>query len=683
MPEVKVIRKKLSPNDVGETGSHQAGILIPKKIAEDLDFFPKINKKKIKNPRKTLEFFDRNGKKWLFNYIYYNNKYFDGTRDEYRLTGMTNFIEINNLKSDDHLIISKGRNNHFLIDFCESEKNLKFIKNKNTGKSSWNISNSDQKEKKDRANMLDVKEIQPDPERVIISLRDTGYKFETAVEDIIDNSIAAGADIIKIDKTLEMDGSKAIYIADNGCGMNDELIEEAMKYGSCDDPRRVINLGKFGLGLKTASTAFCKRLSVVSRCNSDDNFIKATWDLDHVAEVNKWEVFFDEPESEEIERIFDIAPDGIGTLVIWEKIDRLLKEYAEPGGTWAQRAFNEEMDKLSEHAGMVYHKFIDNVNEDIPNIEIFIDGEKVDPWNPFFPDISDQALDTELEFEFSDGSIEQIPLRAYILPRRQDIDDDDLRRKTKITTDNQGIYVYRENRLIHGPDWLGYWKQEPHVSLLRVEFLFGEELDDQFQIDIKKSQIIPPDKLKEQIMEALTPARREAENRYRHGYREDQVQTDDDMHGSSNIAIGEKAGQVVEAKVTQIDDDTARVENPEGRTIINISSSTPSTPGQLHVKPVDDIVDGLLWEPTIIKGNIGFRINRTHDYYSKVYLPNKNQSVVIQGLDSLIWAISHAEMRTVNDMNERYFKDMRYSVSRVLRRLVEDMPEPVEEEIED
>jgi len=99
------IEKILSKNDTGETGTHQAGICVPKS-PEILGFFPQLEAK-IKNPRVPLDIVDDTGREWTFVFIYYNNKFFGGTRNEYRLTGMTAFFREFNLKACDKIILHR------------------------------------------------------------------------------------------------------------------------------------------------------------------------------------------------------------------------------------------------------------------------------------------------------------------------------------------------------------------------------------------------------------------------------------------------------------------------------------------------------------------------------------------------------------------------------------------------
>ncbi len=146
--------------------------------------------------------------------------------------------------------------------------------------------------------MSEKMELLPDPVRMVEGLRDTGYQFNTAVADVIDNSIAADATFVDILLNMDYRGNIVLEIYDDGVGMDRDALINAMKYGSRPRPSPA-SLGKFGLGLKTASTAFCRRLSVISRDTSKEPLIRATWDLDHVRDENKWELLIDSPTKEE------------------------------------------------------------------------------------------------------------------------------------------------------------------------------------------------------------------------------------------------------------------------------------------------------------------------------------------------------------------------------------------------
>jgi hypothetical protein len=222
------------------------------------------------------------------------------------------------------------------------------------------------------------------------------------------------------------------------------------------------------------------------------------------------------------------------------------------------------------------------------------------------------------------------------------------------------------------------YAKEPHFSLLRVEFSFEHTLDEVFNIDIKKSRILLNNDLYKFLKEEfLPPCRREAEKRYRLGKKQTEGESAKNLHDSSNANIGENAEDLSESTVEIINPATneVQIKNIHGtfRSIIRIVSA--QKPGQVYVEEVPTLEDNLLWEPTLIDGHKGVHINAGHDYYSRVYLPNKNSDNTIQGLDSLLWALCEAEYSTMNEKTKHFFKEMRIEVSRILRTLVKDLPE--------
>ncbi len=186
----------------------------------------------------------------------------------------------------------------------------------------------------------------PDPARTMEGLRDMGYSFETAVADLVDNSIAANATTVDINVQLDFRGQVRLSIADNGDGMDRDHLQEAMTYGSVRRPDPA-SLGKFGLGLKTASTAWCRRLSVVSRPSGEAPPMMATWDLDYVADRGEWLLLVtDEPDLEAVGHLDGVASGHAGTVVQWTRVDRLLRSYADPTGKHARRALDSRCDDL-------------------------------------------------------------------------------------------------------------------------------------------------------------------------------------------------------------------------------------------------------------------------------------------------------------------------------------------------
>lgn len=530
---------------------------------------------------------------------------------------------------------------------------------------------------------------QPDATRLIYGLRDTGYNFNTAAADIIDNSIAAKADEVNVNVELRPDGRKFVCFGDNGDGMNEEMLFAAMRYGA---PARtnLASLGKFGLGLKTASTSVCLRLTVISRKVVTDEFAKLAWDLEHVEQENEWRMLCEPLTADERDWFEELCGDN-GTLVIWSKCDRLLsKDYDEPGGSQEQSAIRRLAERLREHVALIYYRFLDHTDTRERNVTIRIDGVAVEPWNPFFPARAEQVLNDaqqRLEVEMEDGSIEIAHLKAWILPNQRDLDNAE-KKEARITNRGQGFYIHREGRVIQQGGWLGvFGAVEPHTSLLRVEFDFSHKLDHAFKVDVKKSRILFDPALEDELKRRLQPAYREAGNRYRRREKDAAIERGID-HGSSNKAIG-NTPSTKKPSVESVDPatKTATLNNNRGPSIkLRVPVETNVDPKSIYVEAVENITSGNLWEPAMRSSpGSGFvpsvRINKHHDFYQKIYKRAAASGYAVEGIDLLMWAFAIAEQNNTNDELDPIFEDMREEISSNLKRLLREVPLPDDEEL--
>lgn len=523
----------------------------------------------------------------------------------------------------------------------------------------------------------------PDPERVMEGLRDTGYNFNTAIADIIDNSIAANATKISISVDLNPMNEVTVYIADNGIGMDEEGLKNAMRYGSKqrEDPS---SLGKFGLGLKTGSTAFCRCLSVVSRGENDNTVRKVQWDLDYIAKTNEWNLRILDATDDEVDILDSVAEGKNGTLVIWEKIDRLLKNYNNTSSE--RKALKRTVDNLEFHISMVYQRFLDKNDERERNVEIALNGKDISAWDPFCLGEKDteKLADETVDVEMPNGNVSMFTIKAYMLPRRENFSTSQAKDAAKLSNDMQGFYIYRENRLIHAGDWLNMFSKEPHFSLLRVEFSFDHTLDEVFNVDIKKSRILLNEDIFIYIRDQIMPApRRAAEDRYRKGTTKDVVKKGRDAHEASNKNIEEKASSVEESKVTVTGKDEVKLENQHGTFTHKITIRSAAKAGQYRIIPVNTLDDGQLWNPCIVEGKHAVELNQSHPYYQKIYYPILAQNVMVTGMDALLWALAEAELSTFNEETKEQYEDMRIHVSRCLKKLIADLPDPEPEDSEE
>ena len=358
--------------------------------------------------------------------------------------------------------------------------------------------------------MLDYSKIEsttaePEASSMIETFRAIGYSVETAIADIIDNSITAGAKNIWIDYNWK-GSNTTLSILDDGIGMNNDQLIQALRPGSKNplDERTDDDLGRFGLGLKTASFSQTRKFTVISKA-ADNKSIFWSWDLDFVNQKKAWKLIRYVPnESYWTEKIESV---NTGTCIIWWDLDRLTKDTSEDSEE-AKSKFLGIMDSVKSHLSMVFHRFMDD------GLKIYFRERLIKPWDPFM--IGLDGLQTKPETRLVDGKIK---IKGFVLPHRSKLSAEqyNLGKGPKDNwTAHQGFYVYRNRRLLVAGDWLGFFKREVHYDLCRIQIDLPNNFDDDWQIDIKKSIARPPSMYREQIRALATEVRNQAVEVYRH-----------------------------------------------------------------------------------------------------------------------------------------------------------------------
>jgi len=362
-----------------------------------------------------------------------------------------------------------------------------------------------------------VEEIIPSAARTVESLRDIGYDTLHAVADLVDNSLAAGAS--QVDVTLHFDGSMSwISVADNGAGMDAATLLEAMRYGSqreyaSDD------LGKFGFGLKTASTSQCRRVTVSSRRSPERARMEVRClDLDHIERTNEWEVLVLE-NSDRPASVTDPLRAHPGTVVLWENLDRILA-YRDPWGEWARRKLLSLAEEIDLHLGMVFHRFVAGEVSG-HRLRITVNGSRVEPWDPFCRQEAktDPLPAKDLVVPGVEG-VGIVRVRPYVLPRQTDFSSDAAWRRASGPANwnrQQGFYVYRAHRMIQSGGWNRLRTADEHTKLARVSLDFFPDLDAVFGINIAKAYVNLPEELRGQLEPLVSQVARSADQRYRSG----------------------------------------------------------------------------------------------------------------------------------------------------------------------
>lgn len=342
----------------------------------------------------------------------------------------------------------------------------------------------------------------PHAAALIEGLRDIGYSLETAISDVIDNSITAEAHRIEI-ATETYSDEPYIAIVDDGEGMTEDELVAAMRPGSKNPlaARDEPDLGRFGLGLKSASFSQCRRLTVVSRRSGQT--CAAIWDLDDVAERNEWAV--------QLPDHFDLIP-GIdklgqkGTLVLWQKLDRLIGGYSHNAAKRAE-IINQRIAETERHLRLVFHRFM----EDSKPLRLLLNGRLLRPLDPFARKNPATIVDPEETLTLIRGDVE---IQSFTLPHHKQMSKTDWEDigGPEGHLKSQGFYLYRGRRLILHGTWFGLCRQSELTKLSRVRIDIPNSMDADWKIDVKKSSAqLPPivrERLKKVIERLLAGSKR-------------------------------------------------------------------------------------------------------------------------------------------------------------------------------
>jgi hypothetical protein len=328
------------------------------------------------------------------------------------------------------------------------------------------------------------------------SLRDIGYDLPSAVADLVDNSIDAGAATIHV-TICRRRAMSFIRVADDGRGMSERVLDEAMRYGS----HRRYNggdLGKFGLGLKTASLSQCRRLTVATRTTTAGRIRIRRWDLDHVRKHDAWDLERLVP-SECPAYLLDPLREVPGTVVLWEQLDRILA-YARPDGGHAMLALEATSDSIAQHLSMVFHRFLTGETADRRRLTILFNGERLPAWDPFArSEPTTRRLPAQQLFIEHGRDLHSVDVRPYVLPSQVQFSSVEAHAAAagpKKWNRQQGFYIYRGDRMIQSGGWNRLRTMDEHSKLARIAIDVPPGLEDLFQINVAKMRVVLPDQLR-------------------------------------------------------------------------------------------------------------------------------------------------------------------------------------------
>jgi hypothetical protein len=379
----------------------------------------------------------------------------------------------------------------------------------------------------------------PNPEYLIKSIAEQGYSLESSLADLMDNSISANAD--KIEVLIKMDQEPfTLFVADNGDGMCEEVLKTNMQFPSKspEDTRNVLDLGRFGLGMKTASFSQTRCFTVLSRKKGTKSYSGRTWDVNYLKHVGKWQLLINtEEEIQKLVAQYLSLNEGYlnrfenfdaNTIVIWKGLYKF-ENYLEEGSR--QFALKKQITEVtSDYLSLVFHRFMERK---VNPLQIRINNNLITSFNPFPTQVTDFR---PIEYKQKNFSTDTIKIEGFVLPSRS-IDESQSgisiwTTKNRSLMDMEGIYIYRADRLIHFGGWNGLIKKVPRLQLARLRVEVGNSVDHLLHLNVAKSQVVIPHDLttafEKYIEELKIEAEREFFNKgirkFSNNRREDNVQ---------------------------------------------------------------------------------------------------------------------------------------------------------------
>jgi len=361
----------------------------------------------------------------------------------------------------------------------------------------------------------------PNPEFLIKSIAEQGYSLETALADLIDNSISAKADKVEI----LIDPARqpfTLYLADNGEGMDEKCLKSSMQFPSSspENDRKLTDLGRFGLGMKTASFSQTRKFTVLSKIKGKQKYCGRTWDVDYLKEEGKWRILVESDKriNEIITNYKELSENYLhefnefeaNTIVVWEglyKFEKYLKE-SNP-----QTALKNEIDNVTtDYLSLVFHRYMESKTKPL---HIRVNNKRITSFNPFPTNETDFR---PIEYKQKVYLDDTIKIEGFVLPSRS---IDESRKgiscwttKHKGLMDMEGIYIYRSNRLIYYGGWNGLIKKAPRLQLARLRVEIGNRVDHLLHLNVAKSQVVIPHDLKKSFEDYIGELKIEAEREY-------------------------------------------------------------------------------------------------------------------------------------------------------------------------
>ncbi|MBX4199257.1 ATP-binding protein [Candidatus Parcubacteria bacterium] len=497
---------------------------------------------------------------------------------------------------------------------------------------------------------------EPNAAKLINSLRNTGYTSYAAIEDIIDNSIDADAKTIRV-FVEHKNNELRVIIADDGIGMDEEVLDQALRLGSLTDREEMSDLGKYGMGLCTASISMARRLEVLTREKGGQLYYGAQ-DLDDVVSKNKF-IKIQREANRTDENLFEGKIGAHGTVVVLSKVDRLSDSNVAQFAT-----------KLTRDLGRIYRKFIE------AGVKFYVNEKKVEMSDPLWLNDKKTQIYSDEEYDLprsiTGGRKESIRVKIALLPEMSDA----LMKELKINIPSQGFYILRNNREIADGLSLGVFIKHGDFNRLRIELSFSASLDNEMGVRFSKDGVDPnqgiTDLLKQELGGQIASIRKIVK-------RTQQADSSSSVDHSDSEAVIAKKAKLLIVPEAEIEKRSPRKNTSEKRTRKDGDDSITRTPHKTQLSPKGMGArfetesrgrEGVLYECAQEGKVIVIRWNSDHPFYDQIVFPNKSSKGIISGLDYLIFALASAELKVTNDDNVELLGNVKSIMSSNLRALL-------------
>jgi hypothetical protein len=506
-------------------------------------------------------------------------------------------------------------------------------------------------------NILFTQENQPNAGKLVQSLRSTGYDNYSAVADIVDNSIDAGADKIWIEISRPKNNIE-MRVIDNGHGMDMKTLDEALKLGSLTDRDHTADLGRYGMGLCTASLSLCRKIEVITK-DDTGKVLYSTQDVDEIVKQNRFVKYLGEADAAQIKNLESLVKNKTGTIIHLSKIDKFQNQNIE--------IFS---NKLKKELGRIYRYFIKSGKN------IFINGEKIDFVDPLFEDDKETKVysDDEYDIFVPEKKIrEKIRVKIAIIP----VYSTELNRKYAINQTNQGFYILRNNREIAAGKSLQVFHKHNDLNRLRIELFFSANLDEEMGVNFAKQDIKPIqsilDKIKEEIGGQINSIRRSLIKE------RGTVEGDDVDHSDAEKVIAQKSKLLITPDAV-VEKRKKRIERGK---VVDIEKdkekSTRENIRKVHTSPkglgcrfelAEMGQSGPVYECYQEGKLVVIQWNSEHPFYQRMILEHKDSKNIVNSIDYFVYAMASAELKVTNDDNIEIMNNIKSIMSANIRTLL-------------